>query len=206
VCLAEADGDAVLQLKYQTDVNKETGKLSLPEVGYYHVFNAKGEKIVTDIAQDGRLVFPVQKGNTYVVAYVPLAGKGSNSRWSLAETKLVRYAVGYRNAPRGLYFSEAGKVATPYYFFVPETLSKFTIYLNGGQDVELFDPAGKSAGRKSTYGYAAVEVDRRQSGAPSGWWKVKPLSSGNAFIQQGPGLSGYFVDDPSKALSVKLAN
>jgi len=206
VCLAEADGDAVLQLRYQTDVSKETGELSLPEVGYYHVFNGKGEKILTDIAENGRLIFPVKKGDTYVVAYVPLAGKGSNSRWSLLETKLVRYAVGYRNSPRGLYFTDTGKAATPYYFFVPETLNKFTIYLNGGQDVELFDPTGKSAGRKAGYGYAALEVDRIQSGAPSGWWKVKSLSNGNGFLQQGPGLSGYFVDDPSKALLVKLAN
>jgi hypothetical protein len=206
VCLAEADGEAVLQLNYMTDANKETGENFLPEVGYYHVFNAKGARIVTDVADNGRLVFPVEKGGVYCVAYMPLAGKGSGSRWSLAGTKLVRYAMGYRNDKRGFYYFDSGKPGAPLYFYVPETLNKFTIYLNGSQEAEILDPTGKSTARGGSGGYAALEVDRTKAGLPSGWWKVKLLTNGSGFIQQGPGLSGYFVDDPSKALSVKLAN
>ena len=114
--------------------------------------------------------------------------------------------MGYRNDKRGFYYFDAGKPGTPLYFYVPETLNKFTIYLNGSQEAEIFDPTGKSAARGGSGGYAALEVDRTKAGLPSGWWKVKLLTNGSGFIQQGPGLSGYFVDDPSKALSVKLAN
>ena len=204
VCLAEQDGEAAIQLNYKTDPDKVTGQSYLSEVGYYHVFNQKGERIVTDIGENGRLAFPAKKGSIYCVAYMPLEGKGSNSRWSIAKAERVRYAIGYRNDKRGVYIFDSGQPATPLYFHVPEGVQKFTIYINGSMDTELFDPTGKSCGR--THGYAALAIDRSQPTSPSGWWKIKPFSNGSGFIQQGPELSGYFVDDPLKALKVEFGN
>ena len=159
---------------------------------------------MTDIAENGRLAFPAKKGSIYCVAYMPLDGKGSNSRWSIAKAERVRYAIGYRNDKRGVYIFDSGQPATPLYFHVPEGVQKFTIYINGSMDTELFDPSGKSCGR--THGYAALTIDRSQPTSPSGWWKIKPLTNGSGFIQQGPGLSGYFVDDPLRALKVEFGN
>jgi hypothetical protein len=205
VCLAEADGEATLQLKYRLVVNKATGREYLPEIGYYHVFDRNGKKIVTAIARKGQLSFPVKKGEMYCVAYMPLATEGSGSSWTVDASTLLRYAFGSRLEKRGIYVTDQGKPATPFYFHVPERTTAFTLYINfyvPTTKAELIAPDGTVVAKGA--GYAAFKIDRAANNLPAGWWKIKMLDSASGTIQQGPELDGYFVDDPAKALLVEI--
>ena len=204
-CLADADGEATLQLQYRLAINKETGREYLPEIGYYHVFDETGKKIVTAIARKGQISFPVKKGGIYCVAYMPLATKGSGSSWTVSQSTLVRYAFGRRLDKRGLYVTDQGKAATPFYFYVPERTTTFTMYINfyvQTTKAELIAPDGTVAAKGT--GYAVFKIDRAATHLPSGWWKIKMLDNASGFIQQGTELNGFFVDDPAKALLVEI--
>ncbi len=205
VCLAEADGEATLQLQYRLAINKDIGREYLPEIGYYHVFDGSGKKIVTAIARMGRLSFQVKKGEMYCVAYMPLATKGSGSSWTVSNTTLLRYVFGRRLDKRGLYVTDQGKPATPFYFHVPERTTAFTMYINFYVQTtksELIAPDGTVAAKG--IGYAVFKIDRTANSLPAGWWKIKMLDNASGFIQQGTELDGYFVDDPAKALLVEM--
>jgi hypothetical protein len=205
ICLADSDGEATLQLQYRLAINKATGQEYLPEIGYYHVFDGRGKKIVTAIARNGQIRFPVKKDELYCVAYMPLATKGSGSSWTIIKSALVRYAFGRRLEKRGLYVTDNGKPATPFYFYVPEKTTAFTMYINFYVQTtksELIAPDGTVAAKGS--GYAVFKVDRVKSHLPAGWWKIKMLDNASGFIQQGPELDGFFVDDPAKSLLVKM--
>ncbi len=205
VCLAEADGEAILQLEYRLSTNKATGREYLPEIGYYHVFDGAGKKIVTAIARKGKIGFPVKKGEIYCVAYMPLAADGSGSCWKVKQSTLVKYAYGSQLDKRGLYVTDQGKPATPFYFYVPEKTNAFTMYVNfyvQTTKAELIAPDGTVAAKGA--GYAAFKIDRAANHLPAGWWKIKMLDNASGFIQQGPELDGFFVDDPDKALLVEI--
>jgi hypothetical protein len=205
ICLADSDGEATLQLQYRLVTDKTTGQEYLPEIGYYHVFDGNGKKIVTAIARKGQISFPVKKDEVYCVAYMPLATKGSGSSWTINKSTRVRYAFGRRLEKRGLYVTDNGKPATPFYFYVPEKTTAFTMYINFYVQTtksELIAPDGTVAAKG--LGYSVFKIDRASSHLPAGWWKIKMIDNASGFIQQGPELDGIFVDDPAKSLLVKI--
>ena len=67
---------------------------------------------------------------------------------------------------------------------------------------ELIAPDGTVAAKGA--GYAAFKIDRDATHLPAGWWKIKMMDNASGFIQQGPELDGFFVDDPAKALIVEI--
>jgi hypothetical protein len=118
---------------------------------------------------------------------------------------LLRYAFGSRLEKRGIYVTDQGKPATPFYFHVPERTTAFTLYINfyvPTTKAELIAPDGTVVAKGA--GYAAFKIDRAANNLPAGWWKMKMLDSASGTIQQGPELDGYFVDDPAKALLVEI--
>ncbi len=195
IVYAPESGTAVFELEYKTDPNPFTKQPYLPEIGYFIVRNLDNAGEYSGIAKQGRIAFPVEKGKSYYLFYVPLMEYCSGVRWHIKSAN-VPYAIGQRIHPNGIAVVDA---KTPLYFKVPENVKSFKLYFQGTRfKAEICAPDNSIVKKLKTGSYEAVEINDPSSG----WWKIRFIGNCNGFVRQGEELSGFFVDNPEKGLEI----
>ena len=201
IVYADKDGNAEFQLETESEKDPRTGKAYLPQIAYYTVLDRNGKIYYHSIAKQGRITFPVRKGEYYYLFYSPMGEVVAYYRWKVKSANMP-FALGSKIKSDSTLMVWAMK--DPLYFRIPENLPEMQIHFNGIRlNVELIAPDGKTyqSERKKNTRYYRFEIKK----PVAGWWKIK-FKDPEGFrgtIHCGKGLNGYFVLDPDLALDIQ---